>query len=340
MNFNEIKIGRVVAVFRELFLVELSSTNELIKTKCAGKFYFENESHPTVGDLVEVSENGFIKKVMPRKSALFRKASSDKGAEQLMGANIDYVFITTSLNGDLNFKRIDRYLLMVHESGALPILLFTKLDLIVEDLKSLELKESIKKRFPNVPTFFCSKENCLDEKFIKDQFKDYLSEKSVWVLVGSSGVGKSTFINSFLDESIIKTNEIRFDDDKGKHTTTHRQMYKTKFGPWIIDSPGIRELDVDPTTDVLDLFSDIEEISLRCKFSDCTHESEPQCAIIDAIAKGELEKDRFESYRKLYLKKSFDLRTLSIESKIKVREGWKKHSLRSRREKKIKNKVF
>jgi ribosome biogenesis GTPase len=340
MNFTDCKKGRVVAAFRELYLVELESTNELIKAKLAGKFFYENLSHPTVGDLVDIKNNGHIDHVLPRKSKLSRKTNTEKGGEQLMAANVDYVFITTSLNSDLNFKRIDRYLMMVKDSGAIPVLLFTKLDLLENLVERDEIIESIKVRFANVDQLFCSKDNCEDENFINKFFEKYLTKNAVWVLVGSSGVGKSTFINCFIESFTITTRDIRSSDDKGKHTTTHRQMYKSKYGPWIIDSPGIRELDIDPGSDVIEIFQDIEEMVLSCKFSDCTHESEPLCAIRDALDNGHLDLERFESYKKLYLKKSFDLRTLNSAEKVRVRDGWKKESVKRRKAEALKRKVF
>ena len=332
MTFTNCKKGRVIAVFRELFLVELNSTNELLKTKLSGKFIYESSQtavFPTVGDYVLLDQADRIFEIEKRKTVLERSGSGNN-QKQVLCANVDVVFITSSLNANLNFNRIERFLVMIKKGGAKPILLFTKRDLLEEDELVL-IKNEIELRFPSLPKVFVSKNDTLEP----EEFLNLSGESSVWVLVGSSGVGKSTFINLLLGSEHILTREIRECDDKGRHTTTHRQMYKTPLGIWIIDSPGIRELDIEADDDVLDNFKDIETLASLCRFSDCLHDTEPGCAVKRALSSGELDTDRFQSYQKFYSRKSYDLRKMSPGEKVDLRERWKRQSLRCRKDEKL-----
>lgn len=337
MTFTNCKRGRVVAAFRELFLVELDSTKEMIKAKLSGRFLYQHEKqvdYPTVGDWVNLDTENRIFCIHPRKTVLER-GDCKGGGKQILASNIDVVFITTSLNRNLNYNRIDRFLIMVQASGAKAILLFTKKDLI-DEFSLQELKGELDERYPQLEKIFVSKNDSLSESALQENLIKLVGENTVWALVGSSGVGKSTFINLILGGDHILTREIREDDDRGRHTTTHRQMYQTSLGVWIIDSPGIRELDVEVEDEVVETFSDIRELMKCCRFSDCQHETEPNCAIKDALVSGSLNASRWISFQKIYGRKTYDLRKLTHQEKTKIREGWKRQSLRRRKDEKLK----
>lgn len=341
MTFINCKRGRVVAAFRELFLVELDSTKEMIKAKLSGKFLYQHETqvdYPTVGDWIVLDKENRIGSIDPRKTVLER-GDCRGGGKQILASNVDIVFITTSLNSNLNYNRIDRFLIMVQASGAKAVLLFTKKDLI-DEISQQEIKNELDERYPQLEKIFVSKDDSLSESSLQEKLIQLTGENTVWALVGSSGVGKSTFINLLLGAGNILTREIREDDGRGRHTTTHRQMYQAPFGVWIIDSPGIRELDVDIEDEVVETFSDIRKLMKGCRFSDCHHETEPNCAVKGALASGDLNESRWISFQKIYGRKTYDLRKLTHQEKTEVREGWKRQSIRRRKDEKLKKKLL
>ena len=279
--------GRVISVFRDLYRVSVE--NKEINAPITGSM-IKNYKFPVVGDYVEVSNQGQITEIYPRKTILSRKVAGKKIKEQPIVSNVDFIFIVTSLNKDFNIARLERYLTMVYESGASPCFILTKADLDEDiDGKVADLEEIAF----GVPIHVVSS---YEDRGI-DEIRGYLKDEVTIGLIGSSGVGKSTLINKLLGSQVIKTKEIRVGDDKGKHTTTRREMFKVEDG-YIIDTPGMRELQIWGG-DTSETFSDIEELALSCKFPDCRHGNEPGCAVRRAIETGELTEERLTNYFKL-----------------------------------------
>ena len=213
--------------------------------------------------------------------------------DQAVAANFDYVFIMQSLNLDFNPKRLERYLTLAWQSGATPVILLTKADMVEDYWDYLSQVERVAM---GVNTHVVSAHT----GYGLNRLNAYLQPGKTVVFLGSSGVGKSSLVNALAGEPVMVVKAIREDDSKGRHTTTHRQLIRLKSGVMIIDTPGMRELGMwDVSEGLADAFEDVEKHLGRCRFSDCKHEKEPGCAIRAAISAGELEPARWESYRKL-----------------------------------------
>lgn len=299
----------------------------------SGKLYYEKdkESLPTVGDWVAVSpvhgENKVvIQDILPRRSRFVRKIAGPTIEGQVVAANFDYVLIVSSLNNNFNLKRIERYLTVAWDSGAEPVILLSKADLCEDTNERLLDVESIAL---GVSTYAISSV----EGTGIDDIKDYFSEGKTSVVLGSSGVGKSTLINTLCGHEVLKVSEAREGDDRGRHTTTHRQLIMIKDGGMVIDTPGMRELglwgDNDDNHALSDVFSEIDELAKNCRFGDCTHSNEPGCAVLQAIDNNELPRERFDSYNKLKKELAFIERKknarLRVEEKRRVKTFMKKY---------------
>ncbi len=297
--------ARVTEVHREIYKV-ISDKGECT-ARIKGSLYNETETSedfPTVGDFVLLLYNeqgdSQIVKVLPRSSKFSRPDYSGHSSgyvktilEQVVAANFDYVFILASLNYDFNINRILRYITVAWESGGTPVVLLTKADLVQDYTEQLEEIRS-QATGVNVHVISSVKGDGLKE------LNPYLKPGKTVVFLGSSGVGKSTLVNTLAGEELMHVSTIREEDSKGRHTTTHRQLLMLKNGVMIIDTPGMRELGMwDIKEGLGDAFADVEELFLQCRFSDCTHKNEPGCAILAALENHTLEPSRWRNYLQL-----------------------------------------
>lgn len=272
---------------------------------------------PAVGDWVAVSvepgNSGVIHGILPRRSSFSRKVAGDVVQEQILAANVDVVFLVSSLNEDFNVRRIERYLATAYASGARPVIVLTKSDIAEDAAECIAEAETVA---IGVPVHAVS--NVTNEGI--EDVRAHLSVGTTAVLLGSSGVGKSTLVNSLAGDERQLVNDIRA-DGRGRHTTTYRELIVLPDGGVIIDTPGIRELQLWDVEEGLEqTFEDIAELAKGCRFGDCSHDSEPGCAVKAAIADGTLATDRFESFEKLqrelaWLERKQDKKAAAEEAK-------------------------
>ncbi len=249
---------------------------------------------PTVGDWVAIDPVGLrIEELLPRRTKLSRKVAGRTTQEQVVAANVDYVFAAMGLDLDFNPRRLERFLATVWESGAAPVILLTKLDLCTEIDRKLSEIEDVAAGVEVISS------SAVDGRGI-DRLRSRLVPGETSVLVGSSGVGKSTIINRLLGQDAQKTRDVREDDSRGRHTTSHRELFLLPGGSLLIDNPGVREIQLFAGEESLEqTFADVAGYAASCRFSDCTHRSEPSCAVLAAVAEGALSEERLESYRAL-----------------------------------------
>ena len=289
--------ARVTAVHKERYALVCDRGECYGRLKSAVYFNGGEQEFPTTGDFVLISYNelgdSMITETLPRRSLFARKNPTLGEGDQVVAANFDSVFIMQSLNHDLNPKRLERYLTLSWQSGAVPVVVLTKSDLVDSYAEQMN---DILRVAAGVDVFAVSAKT----GYGFDALRDYLKPGKTIVLLGSSGVGKSSFVNALAGESLMAVKEIREDDSKGRHTTTHRQLFRMSSGVMIIDTPGMRELGMlDAAAGLSETFADVERYFPLCRFADCSHEREPGCAVQAAIASGELPLSRYESYKKL-----------------------------------------
>ena len=289
--------ARVTAVHRERYELICRHGTIFGKLKTA-VYYGQGEEFPTVGDYVLLQYqpigDSLIIKTLPRKSFFSRRDPTPSRGEQAVAANFETVFVMTSLNKDFNISRLERYLTLAWQSGAMPVVILTKADLTDEYDEQIKAVEEIAVGVDVIPVSAVTGQGF-------DKLDSYLQPRKTVVFLGSSGVGKSSLLNALAGEKLMDVKEIREDDSRGRHTTTHRQLFILPSGAMVIDTPGMRELGMwDVSTGLGATFADVEEILSRdCKFSDCCHQTEPGCAVMTALETGELSHERWQSYLKL-----------------------------------------
>jgi ribosome biogenesis GTPase len=251
------------------------------------------EELPAVGDWVGVDlETLLVEAVLPRRTSISRKEVWHAAREQVLAANVDVAFLVQALPLDFNLRRLERYLAMAWESGAQPVVLLTKSDLVDDVTGYLDEVEAVTLGACPAKAVSALTGDGLDE------LRPWFEPNRTAVLLGSSGVGKSTIVNALAGEELLATQEVRADDHRGRHTTTHRELILLPGGGVVLDTPGIRELQLWDA-DLEQTFGDVEEIARRCRFSDCAHDREPGCAVRESLADGSLAPERWQSYVKL-----------------------------------------
>jgi ribosome biogenesis GTPase len=301
-------IARVVSVHKDSYTV--TKGGDEIFAELSGNLLYCSESAsdlPTTGDWVyadfyDNDTHAIIYGVFPRKTLLKRKTAGKLVDFQLIAANIDIAFIIQSLNDDFNLRRLERYLVMVNESGIEPIILLSKCDLIPKEEVN-EIKKNVLGIAPQATVMEFS--NLSQENI--DSIISLLKSESSYCLLGSSGVGKTTLLNSIIGNEEFETQPVSKIQSKGRHTTTSRQLVRLESGAMIIDTPGMRELGNMSVDDGLDeTFSEILELSQICKFSNCSHTNEKGCAILAAIKAGDLSEQRYQNYLKMKKESEFN----------------------------------
>jgi ribosome biogenesis GTPase / thiamine phosphate phosphatase len=282
--------GRVAAAHRGAF--DVWTATGTVRSRLPGRALHDGLD-VGVGDWVGLGD-GLIRTVLPRRSAILRNAAGLTTTAQTLAANVNVAFVVSSLGPDLEPRRIERYLVTIWESGANPEIVLTKADRFDDPWPLVEQVESVALGVPIHVVSAVTGQGC-------DALRARVSAGTTAVLLGSSGVGKSTLVNRWLGEEVMVTRETREDDDEGRHTTTHRQLLALPGGGLVIDTPGLRELQLwDVGAAGLDAtFTDVEELAVDCRFGDCTHAHEPGCAVLGAVEAGELPRERLHSWRKL-----------------------------------------
>lgn len=328
-NFNSYlqqgyTVGRVAIEQKNTYLLYTEFGEQ--RAEVTGKMRHQaggRADFPAVGDWVVISpingeERAVIHEILPRKSKFSRKTVGTITDEQIIGTNIDTVFLVSGLDGDFNVRRIERYLILVWESGANPVIILNKADLCdrVE-----ERRVEVEAIAPGVQIIILSAIAQLG----LEALNPYLSTGQTVALIGSSGVGKSTITNQLVGEDIQAVQSVRLGDSRGRHTTTHRELIILPSGGLLIDTPGMREIQIWARNEGLQsTFSDIETIAKLCRFRDCQHEKEPGCAVQQAILEGTLDKQRFHNYQKLEQEVAYLSRKQDKKAQLVEKEKWKK----------------
>ncbi|WP_044207198.1 ribosome small subunit-dependent GTPase A [Coleofasciculus chthonoplastes] len=317
-------IGRVALEYKNTY--RLYTEQGELSAKVIGKLRYQatgRQDFPAVGDWVVIrltneGKQAIIHSILPRKSQFSRKTVGAKTEVQIIATNIDTIFLVSGLDGDFNLRRIERYLLLVWESGANPVIVLNKADL-GEDIA--EKREAVEAIAFGVPVIILSA--------VKNQgleaLTPYLKPGQTVALLGSSGVGKSTLVNQLIGQVVQAVGEVRSDDCKGRHTTTHRQLIPLPSGGLLIDTPGMRELQIWADEESLaDTFTDIDTLAQHCRFRNCKHQDEPGCAVQQALENGTLDEQRFLNYQKLQKELHYLARKQDQKASLAEKEKWKK----------------
>lgn len=317
--------GRVACVQKDAYLLH-TETGELWAT-LSGKLRYQASDAaelPAVGDwvaiaLLEGEQRAIVRGILPRKSQFSRQAAGEVTREQIVATNIDTVFLVVGLDGDFNPRRIERYLIQIWESRANPVILLNKADLRA-DIEQCEAE--VAAIALGVPIHILSATNNQG----LDRLTPYLEPGKTVALVGSSGAGKSTLTNQLLGSQRQAVRSVRTGDSRGRHTTTYRELICLPSGGLLIDTPGMRELQLWQVSEggLSETFADIENLTAQCRFRNCQHESEPGCAVQQAIAAGTLSLKRWHSYQKLHRERQYASAKQDPQVRLAQKEKWKK----------------
>jgi ribosome biogenesis GTPase len=286
---DNLSVGRVAAQHRGAY--DVWTGDGELRARAAGRLYYEHEVGapvPAVGDWVVLQETT-ITAILPRRSAFVRKRAGVTSDEQVLAANVDTAFLLGGLDDDFSIRRLERYITTTWDSGASPVVVLTKADLCADVADAVLTVESVAIGVPVQPVSNVTGDGI-------DQLAPHLRAGRTVVLLGSSGVGKSTLLNRLAGEELMRTAPVA-PDGTGRHTTTHRELVRLPDGALVIDTPGLRELQFWDG-DVSAAFEEIEQLAAECRFRDCAHAREPDCAVLAAVDDGRLELDRLRSWRK------------------------------------------
>ncbi|MBD2196335.1 MULTISPECIES: ribosome small subunit-dependent GTPase A [Calothrix] len=317
-------VGRVAVEYKHTYTL-IGEQGELT-AKIAGKLRhqaIQPQDFPAVGDWViirvqESQKQATIQGILPRKSKFSRKTVGNKTEEQIVAANVDTVFLVSGLDGDFNPRRIERYLILAWESGANPVIVLNKADLCDSLESCLAEVEAVAIGVPIVVLSAANNQGL-------DALTSYLQPGQTVALLGSSGVGKSTITNQLKGEALQAVQSVRQGDDRGRHTTTQRQLILLPNGGLIIDTPGMREIQIWAGDESLqETFADIETLAQNCRFRDCQHQQEPGCAVQQALSEQLLDYSRFLSYQKLQKELEYSARKQDQRAQLAEKERWKK----------------
>jgi len=303
-NLDSFAVGRVISEHKERYIVK--NTEKEYEAEIIGNLRFSAHNRsdfPAVGDWVAISEYDddkvLIHKVFPRKTIIERQAVGKQDDKQIIATNIDSAFILQAVDRDFSINRIERYLTISNKSNVKPIIILNKIDL-VNDVELIKLITPIRERIIEVPIFAISNKS---QEGI-DKLKEIIENGKTYCLLGSSGVGKSTLLNNLLGKQLMRTSAISISSSRGKHVTSHRELQVLENGGILIDNPGMREIGIADSTDGLETtFETIVELSKNCRFNDCTHTSEIDCAVVAAIERGDINKLSYENYLKMVREK-------------------------------------
>ena len=318
-NLEDFDIGRVISEHKERYIVKTEKGE--FEAEITGNLRFSakgREDFPAVGDWVALTiyDSGFsiIHGILPRFSIISRQSVSQFGEVQIIATNIDYAFLIQAVDRDFNINRLERYLTICYSSDVSPIIVLSKTDLIDEQRINGILND-IKLRIKNVPLIAITN----DTQNAYEAIKKTIEKGKTYCMLGSSGVGKSTLLNNLSGRTIMRTDTISQSTNKGRHVTSHRELIILENGGILVDNPGMREVGIADTTSGLEItFDKIVSLSQNCKFKDCTHTRETGCSILEAVEKGDIDKNSYENYLKLEREKAhFELTVVEKRKKDK-----------------------